>query len=268
MSMHKALEVVVRSIPNPAIAVSGGVDSVTLAAVVTEIWEDVLIVHATSPAVPREATERLSRLALSRGWLLVIITAGEFDDANYLANPVNRCLYCKTSLYKTIRLKTDRTILSGANLDDLGEYRPGLDAARAFGVRHPYIESQITKRSLREISRELGLTEFADLPSSPCLSSRVETGIRIEAPMLRFIHEAEKMIQTLTGATTVRCRVRAHEIVIELDTETLSVLDESLVKSMITAIDAMRNRPRGLPIGIEAYRNGSAFIGQESIHAR
>ena len=265
--MHEALETVLRSIPRPAIAVSGGVDSVTLAALAHEICEDVLVMHAVSPAVPPEATERLQHMAGTRGWPLVIVTAGEFDDPRYRANPVNRCFYCKTNLYGTIRSKTDRPILSGANLDDLGEYRPGLDAARSHDVRHPYIEARVTKRELRSIARELGLAEVADLPSSPCLSSRVETGIRIEAPLLGFIHEVETIIRRRTGATSVRCRVRAQAIVIELDECTLASLDEERTGSLSRVVADQPHRPQSLPIRFERYRNGSAFLVQGVPHA-
>jgi len=265
--MRERLETVLRSISRPAIATSGGVDSVTLAALANEILEDVLIIHAVSPAVPYEATERVERIAASRGWRLMVVSAGEFADPQYRANPVNRCFYCKTNLYGTIRSRTDRIILSGANLDDLGEYRPGLDAAREHGVRHPYVEAQINKRTVREISRSLGLSEVADLPSSPCLSSRVETGIRIEAATLRFIHAAEKAVGRQTGAATVRCRIRAQAIVIEIDATTLASLDEQRTESLRRTVAAVAQPRPDLPIRVEAYRNGSAFLVQGGSHA-
>ena len=265
--MRDALENVLRSIDRPAIAVSGGVDSVTLAALAYDVSPDVLILHAVSPAVPTEATERVQRLAVARGWRLTIVSAGEFDDPQYRANPVNRCFYCKTNLYGTMRARTDRPILSGANVDDLGEYRPGLDAARNHGVRHPYIEANVDKKSLRAISRELGLTEVADLPSSPCLSSRVETGIRIEPSTLAFIHAVESLVARQTGAATVRCRIRAGAIVIELDDATLAALAHG-TKTLTDAVEAVPRRPGNLPIHIEAYRNGSAFLMQRASHER
>ena len=261
--MRDALENVLRSIDRPAIAVSGGVDSVTLA---NDLLQDVLVMHAVSPAVPVEATERVQRLAAARGWRLTIVSAGEFDDPDYRANPVNRCFYCKTNLYGTIRATTDRPILSGANVDDLGEYRPGLDAARNPGVRHPYIEANVDKKSLRAISRELGLTEVAELPSSPCLSSRVETGIRIEPSTLAFIHTVERIVARQTGAATVRCRIRAGAIVIELDHGTLAALADDGAEILTAAVEAVPRRPGNLPIHIEAYRNGSAFLVRRELH--
>jgi len=258
--MRKILEGILLSIDRPAIAVSGGVDSTTLAALAVTLRHDVAIMHATSPAVPEEATTRVKRIADARGWQLTIIAAGEFDDPNYRANPVNRCFYCKKNLYGTIRARTDRPILSGANLDDLGEYRPGLDAARDHQVRHPFIEAGIDKPNVRRIARELGLDDVARLPSSPCLSSRVETGIRIESGLLAFVHRAEKIISSETRAATVRCRVRAGAVVIELDTDSFKALAANEAGALIALVEAMPERPEGVPVRIEPYRNGSAFL--------
>ena len=109
-----------------AVAVSGGIDSVTLATFAHRVERSrVEVFHAVSPAVPEEATERVERLTADQGWRLRIVDAGEFTDANYLANPVDRGFFCKTNLYGCIAGHTDAQILSGANLDDLGEYRPG-----------------------------------------------------------------------------------------------------------------------------------------------
>ena len=137
--------------------------------------------HAVSPAVPEEATERVKRLAATQGWRLRIVDAREFADENYLANPVDRCFFCKTNLYGCIARHIDAQILSGANLDDLREYRPGLEAAKRHSVRHPYLEAEIDKRAVRSLARELGLGALSELPAAPCLSSRVETGIAIRA---------------------------------------------------------------------------------------
>ncbi len=123
-----------------------------------------------------------------------MIEAGEFADPAYRANPVNRCFFCKTNLYGAIRSVTERQILSGANRDDLGEYRPGLDAAREHGVRHPYVEAGLDKAAVRALARDLGLGTVAELPSAPCLSSRVETGIPIEPETLGFIHAVERLV--------------------------------------------------------------------------
>jgi uncharacterized protein len=258
--MLDALRTLLRSIPTPAIAVSGGVDSVTLAAVATESCRETSLIHAVSPAVPPEATERLQRLAARRGWRLQIVDAGEFADPRYRENPLNRCFFCKTNLYRTIAQQTDQQILSGANMDDLGEYRPGLDAARLHGVRHPYIEARLGKLAVRGLARELGLREVAELPASPCLSSRVETGIRIEKATLAFIHAVERKISAELNPRTVRCRVRAGAVVVELDEPTLYALTGGQARRVHSIVVDQPNRPAALPILLEPYRNGSAFL--------
>jgi uncharacterized protein len=272
--MRDVLENVLRAISRPAIAVSGGVDSVTLAAVANRLCNDVVLMHAMSPAVPAEATMRVRRLAAKHGWHLQVFEAGEFADAAYRANPVNRCFYCKTNLYGAIRARTDRPILSGANLDDLGEYRPGLDAARLHEVRHPYIEAGVTKDAVRQIARELALDDVAELPSSPCLSSRIETGIRIEPEALAFIARVEHLLTQEIHPATVRCRIRSAAVVIELDATTLGKLtaEETARLSALIAQQShlstqqshLRTQqtysPSGLPVSFEQYRNGSAFL--------
>lgn len=251
-----------------AVAVSGGVDSLTLAAMAHRVLGAgaALMVHAASPAVPAEATTRVRAEAARAGWSLRVVEAGEFADPSYRANPVNRCFYCKTNLYGTIRSVTDRTMVSGANLDDLGEYRPGLDAAREHGVRHPYIEAEFAKAAVRALARDLGLGAVAELPAAPCLSSRVETGIRIEPAVLAFIHEVEGWVGAALGGATapgraVRCRVRAAGLVVELDPASLTALGERDRGDLAARI--RRDAPAGLPdasVRFLPYRTGSAFL--------
>lgn len=254
-----ALERVLGGIGPAAVAVSGGVDSMTLATLAhRRAPGSVAMIHATSPAVPPEATSRVRALAAREGWALDLIDAGEFATSDYRANPVNRCYYCKTSLYGTIRARTAAQILSGANTDDLGEYRPGLDAAREHGVRHPYVEASIGKTTVRAIARHLGLGEIAELPAAPCLSSRVETGIRIEADTLAQIHAAERYVARALRPATVRCRVRAAGVVIELDRASLDSLGDEARAELLSGITRIFGA--GQRIGIEPYRVGSAFL--------
>ena len=245
-----------------AVAVSGGVDSLTLASVAHDTFgERARMHHATSPAVPEEATQRTRRIAAERGWSLDVFDAGEFADPNYRANPVNRCFFCKINLYGAIRRRTDAQMLSGTNLDDLGEYRPGLDAAREHGVRHPFVEAGIDKATLRRIAAAIGLGAIAALPASPCLSSRVETGIAIEAPVLAMIDRAEQLLRRTLSPRTVRCRVRASGLVVELDAETLAGLDATRQAALRTELaELAAGAASSAPIAFAPYRNGSAFL--------
>ncbi|NDZ12749.1 adenine nucleotide alpha hydrolase [Variovorax sp. WS11] len=246
-----------------AVAVSGGVDSMTLATFAgRHARARVTMFHAVSAAVPQAATERVRALAAAEGWSLQVISPGELQQEKYVANPVDRCLHCKRALYGTIRPYTKAQIVSGANMDDLGDFRPGLTAAAESGVRHPLVEAGIGKAGVRGIARHLGLAEISELPASPCLSSRVETGVRISTQMLHRIDAAEQIVRAHTSARDVRCRVRAAGVVVELDGEALAALSPAARVAM-----AQRVRDRfadsamlGTLPTFEPYRTGSAFL--------
>jgi pyridinium-3,5-biscarboxylic acid mononucleotide sulfurtransferase len=260
MMMHDRLEAVLDEIGALGVAVSGGVDSMTLAAFAHRHAPDaVAMYHATSPAVPPQATERVRARAARDGWSLEVLDAGEFDDERYLANPVDRCYWCKTNLYDSIAHHTRRVIVSGANLDDLGDYRPGLDAAAERQVRHPFVEADMDKQAVRALAAELELDDVADLPASPCLSSRVETGIRVEADMLAAVDASERFVKRQLRPRTVRCRVRNDAVVIELDGDSLARLGDGAALGD-TVAGIMEPVAPHLPVRFEAYRMGSAFL--------
>ncbi|MBV9999080.1 MAG: adenine nucleotide alpha hydrolase [Verrucomicrobia bacterium] len=264
--MEGRLNDILRNVQPVAIAVSGGVDSLTLATLAHRVLPDgaSAMFHAVSPAVPEEASARVRALAQREGWSLTVFDAGEFGNENYRSNPVNRCFHCKHSLYEAIHRLTDATILSGANQDDLGEYRPGLEAARLFRVRHPYVEAGLAKADVRALAARLGLGNIADLPAAPCLASRVESGIRIEADTLRLIHRVEQAIAASLKPQVVRCRVRRGAIVIELDPQTLgqlSIDDQDRLTCHLRSLpDAGVAIPPGTAVRYERYRVGSAFL--------
>lgn len=261
------LEQLLRDTGALAVAVSGGVDSLTLATFAhRRLGAGVEMFHAVSPAVPAEATRRVQALAQREGWTLNVIDAGEFADTDYRSNPVNRCFYCKTNLYGAVTPRTKAQVVSGTNLDDLGEYRPGLSAAKNHGVRHPFVEAGIDKKTVRAIARHLGLEDVAELPSAPCLSSRIETGIAIDPAMLGLVHAAEQLVtRTLVSSNmaprTVRCRVRARGVVIELDEAHLASLDSARRESIANDIGHLFNEGGfDYPVSLAPYRTGSAFL--------
>ncbi len=256
------LETILASTGPLAIAVSGGVDSLTLATAAHRLLRGAAAMHhAVSPAVPPEATARTRAIAETEGWPLDVFDAGEFADPGYRANPANRCFFCKINLYGAIARRTAHVIASGTNLDDLADWRPGLEAARAHGVRHPLVEAGIDKDGVRALAAELGLGSVAELPAAPCLSSRVETGIRIEAPVLEAIHAAERLLAAEIRPATIRCRVRAGRIVLELDAAALDRLDDAdraRWQDRVAAV--MAGAGVGDPVSFAPYRTGSAFL--------
>jgi pyridinium-3,5-biscarboxylic acid mononucleotide sulfurtransferase len=198
--------------------------------------------------------------AAREGWRLEVIDAGEFSDANYLENPANRCFFCKTNLYGTIAARTRATICSGTNVDDLADWRPGLQAAAAHRVRHPYVEAEIDKAGVRALAGSLGLDDLAELPAAPCLSSRLETGIRVTAERLELVHAVERLIQEELAPKTVRCRVLRDGIAIQLDAEGLAGILSRNHDGLRGAVEALLARHgHAEPVRYQPYRMGSAF---------
>ncbi len=257
---------VLREMRAVTVAVSGGVDSLTLGVQAHRLLGDgATLAHAVSPAVPPEATERVRDLARQEGWRLLVFDAGEFSDPAYLGNPVDRCFFCKGHLYDALAARTESQIVSGTNTDDLGEYRPGLRAARKHGVRHPYVEAGMDKSAVRRLASELGLGPIATLPASPCLSSRVETAIPIEADVLAAIHAVETLVTEALAPRTVRCRVRGTAIVIELDDNALDRAGDGIRAALAERIrPLLPERLAQRPVGFAGYRTGSAFVGAPS----
>jgi uncharacterized protein len=257
-----AVATLLQGIDHIAVAVSGGIDSLTLATIASRTHGPrTEMFHAVSPAVPPEATQRVRDFAMRESWRLHIIDAAEFEREEYVSNPSNRCFYCKRSLYSVIAESTSAQIVSGTNVDDLHEYRPGLEAARVHGVRHPYAELGVTKADIRNMAESLSLGGIAELPASPCLSSRVETGIRITPALLRLIHAAELAVRGRVTASSIRCRLRKSGVVIEIDEGTLSRLTAIQRDDLLqAAARVFAAEGDAFSISLARYRVGSAFL--------
>lgn len=249
----------------PTIAVSGGIDSVTLAAYTSYIYKEkrIKVAHAIGPAVPIEATNRVKALAKKYDWKLKLINTNEIYDPRYASNPINRCFFCKENLYKTIKAYTTGCIFSGANLDDLSDYRPGLDAAKEANIDHPFILAKLGKSVIRKLAIDLGLEKLSELPSSPCLASRVETGIPITPLLLNKIDDIERYIKKIFINADIRCRWMTDNLIIQFKNPKLDKLtnyQKKLIQDKANKIFCIEYSK----IKFSEYKKGSAFIPRSS----
>lgn len=245
------------------IALSGGIDSLTLMRIASDVRSaPTIAVHAVSAAVPAEATARCRELALKYNWQLMQIDAGEFNDTQYISNPVNRCYYCKSSLFDSIvaQLEGDFSIATGTNTDDLGDYRPGLRAAGERGVWQPYVEAGIDKNEIRSLALQFGLGNLSRLPAQPCLSSRIQTGIKINADDLGFVHRMERRLTEYLGEGDIRCRIVSDGVVVQLPADCIVFKSDTHRESIKNLVENICGDSARQLVRIEAYKKGSAFL--------
>jgi uncharacterized protein len=218
----ESLRALIRSYPSVLLGYSGGVDSAFLAVILRqELGPDRMLAAIGRSASYPEAQWVVARQVAERFDIpLVEIETHELDDANYLANPTNRCFFCKTELWqRLIPLAHERglaVLCDGTNADDLHEHRPGKAAGSAAGVRSPLAEAGITKAEIRTASRALGLPTW-DAPAAPCLSSRVRYGLSITPSRLQQIEQGEAFLRAL--GVTGDLRVRHHGAVARIEVE-------------------------------------------------
>lgn len=201
-SKYNALRAQVSAYERVLVAYSGGIDSTLVLKVACDVLGDrALGITADSPSIPRHELREAQRIAQNIGANHRIIHTREFDNKNYTSNPINRCYYCKTALYDDL-VKIAKTegfshIANGTNLDDIGDFRPGLEAATESSVVSPLRDASLTKDDTRAIARMLRL-EIWDKPASPCLSSRIPYGESVTKEKLAMIEAAEDFLRGLS----------------------------------------------------------------------
>jgi pyridinium-3,5-biscarboxylic acid mononucleotide sulfurtransferase len=207
-----------RGMTRVVVAFSGGVDSTFLARAAKDaLGEGAWLVTADSETYPAAELEETRRLAALLGMRHEIIRTHELQRPEYARNAPDRCFHCKEELFSRLeplaRAAGTTQVIYGANMDDLGDHRPGMKAAEARGVRAPLIEAELWKSEIRSLSRELGLPTW-DKPSFACLSSRFQYGDAITAEKLRRIDDAEAFVRSLGFR---QFRVRHHDRLARLE---------------------------------------------------
>lgn len=205
-----------------AIAFSGGVDSTFLVYVAYEVLGDKAIaVTATSSTYPQRELKEAIKYAKDIGVKHLIISSEELDIEGFASNPKNRCYYCKKELFTKIMVVAKENgieyVFDGSNLDDSGDYRPGMQAASELEVISPLKEATLTKEDIRALSKELGIPTW-NKPSFACLSSRFPYGRKITIPKLKMVEEAEQFLLDI-GIRQVRVRHHGEIARIEVSPE-------------------------------------------------
>ncbi len=194
------------------IAYSGGIDSSLIAQLANNVLgkKNTLVVIAVSPSLNNKEFKLATNLAKMNNWNFKPIYTQEFSNDNYLKNDLSRCFYCKFELYekleKIFEEEDYQAIFNGTNFDDLGDFRPGLDAAKKKNIVSPLVKCKINKNEVRQIAKLIGLPNW-DKPAQPCLSSRVPYGVRISMDNLKKIERSENFLSDLGF---LNFRVRMH----------------------------------------------------------
>ena len=245
------------------VAFSGGVDSTLVLKVAHDtIGARALALTTTSPTMPVEDLDSARAMAALIGARHLMIESNELDIPGYAANPLNRCYLCKNNLFTVSEAKAAELgiehVVDGLNLDDLNDYRPGIQAASQKGVRHPLVEAELGKAEIRELSRALNLPTW-DRPASPCLSSRFPYGTTITVEGLDKVSRGEQLLRRL-GFKLVRVRYHGDVARLELGRDEMPRMLESELADLI-AREFRTIGFRFVTLDLKGYRSGSLNEG-------